>query len=225
MISIYEQALGSEFRKLHPKVQERFGFSSKDGIASIGHGVMERIWYAKWAALPLRLGQTRHIMFPRGGTAIPFSIDNYAYRDAYGRETVTWCRKFKFPEAIRSFDATMIYSEDRQKIVDYLGTKQHLAVDLEMTVRDDGGIQIRSGEQRFYEGPLGFRFPPSLTGIANVCEWYDDREQTFKISVNVTNPLIGPVFRYHGRFQARFERLDAAAFPLDIKPLREERRE
>ena len=110
-------------------------------------------------------------------------------------------------------------------IVDYLGTKQHLAVDLEMSADEEGGINIRSGEQRFYEGGLGFRFPPLLTGIANVREWYDDREMTYKISVKVTNRLLGCVFRYDGRFQASFVPQDPALIPLDALPLREESRE
>jgi len=40
--SIYEQALGDEFRQLHPRIQERFGFRSKDHRASVGTGVMLR---------------------------------------------------------------------------------------------------------------------------------------------------------------------------------------
>ena len=223
--SIYRQALGSDFDKLHPRIQERFGFSSKDRVASIGVGVMDRIWYSRWAAIPLYIGTYRNIMFPQRGTGIPFTIGNYAYTDGYGRETVTWSRKFKFPDTIRRFDATMIYSRRRGMIVDYLGTKQHLAVDLEMSADEEGGINIRSGEQRFYEGGLGFRFPPLLTGIANVREWYDDRETTYKISVEVTNRLLGCVFRYDGRFQARFVPQDPAMIPLDALPLREESRE
>ena len=48
MTSIYEQALGSQFHKLHPKIQERFGFDSRDNVASIGEGIMEEIWCAPW---------------------------------------------------------------------------------------------------------------------------------------------------------------------------------
>jgi len=225
LTSIYEQALGNDFRKLHPRIQQRFGFSSKDRVASIGHGVMESIWYSKWAALPLYLGTFRNIMFPQGGNKVPFTIGNYAYLDSYGRETVTWCRKFKFANTIRSFDATMIYSPIRQRIVDYLGSKQHLAVDLQISVQDNGGIKIRSGEQRFYERGVQFRFPYLLTGIADVSEWYDDEENTYKISVEVNNQLLGTVFRYKGRFQARFEEIDEEAIPLEARPLREERRE
>ena len=225
MASIYEQVMGKEFKRLHPRIQQRFGFNSADRVASIGHGMMDSVWYAKWAALPLYLGTTRNIMFPQGGERIPFTIENFAYKDRYGRETVTWNRKFNFPNAIRQFDATMIYSAERSGIVDYLGNKQHLAVDLEISASPNGGIRIRSGEQRFYEGWLQFRFPRSFTGIAEVCEWYDDWEDQYKISVEIDNPLLGPVFRYKGSFDAHFLDLTVNRIPLDARPLREEKRE
>ncbi|WP_042161721.1 DUF4166 domain-containing protein [Paenibacillus gorillae] len=222
-VSIYEKMLGDEFRRLHPRIQERFGFSSSDGVASIGSGEMDFIWYNKLAYFPLMLGASRHIMFPQGGKRIPFSIENFAYRDRYGRETVTWIRKFKFNNKVRRFDATMIYSEEREQIVDYLGDKQHLAVDLALSVTDKGGIRIRSGDQRFYEGMMGFRLPRMLTGIADVEEWYDDTAQRYCISVKVTSSLIGTVFCYRGHFTA--EKRQAKLLPADVRPLREERRE
>jgi hypothetical protein len=226
MTSIYQRLLGEQFHKLHPRIQERFGFSSEDRIASIGYGEMQTMWYSKLAAMPLYIGTFRHIMFPQGGSGIPFTIENYAYRDRFGRETVTWVRKFQFPRKVQQFDATMIYSEQRSRIVDYLGNKQHLAVDLDVAVADNGGIIIRSGEQRFYEGLLQFRFPQKLTGTAEVCEWYDDDEERFHIKVDVRSPLIGPVFRYKGAFQADFRTVSAkAAIPVGVRPLREEARE
>ncbi|CAH0120446.1 MULTISPECIES: DUF4166 domain-containing protein [unclassified Paenibacillus] len=225
MPSIYEKALGSDFANLHPQIRKRFGFASGDKIASVGYGMMEKIYFAKLAALPLYIGTSRNIMFPQGGRNIPFTIENYAYVDRFGRETVTWIRKFKFPRAIRRFDATMIYSEQRQGIVDYLGDRQHLAVDIDMKVGANGGIRIRSGEQRFYEHALGFRFPMMFSGIANVCEWYDDALQKYKIEVEVTNRLIGTVFAYNGTFAAECVPFDRSRIPLDALPLREERRE
>ena len=39
------------------------------------------------------------------------------------------------------------------------GTHQHLAVDIDLSVDPRGGLRLRSGEQRFYEGIVGFRFP------------------------------------------------------------------
>lgn len=221
--SIYEQALGAQFGNLHPRIQERFGFSSKDQVASIGQGVMDRIWFNKWATLPLAIGSARHIMFPEGGSGIPFTIENYAYQDGYGRETVTWIRKFQFKRAIRHFDATMIYSSERKRIVDYLGNKQHLAVDLDITAASNGGIRNRSGAQRFYEGWIQFTWPAQLTGTADVTEWYDDNRQKYRISVNVSSPVLGTVFHYEGSFDA--ELIPLKLIPADAKPLREEARE
>ncbi|MFD2327917.1 DUF4166 domain-containing protein [Cohnella sp. GCM10020058] len=226
MKSIFEKALGEkEFAKLHPKIRERFGFHSAEGSASIGRGVMEEVRYAKWAALPLAVGASRNIMFPEGGRQVPFSIENYAYRDALGRETLTINRTFRFERSLRRFDATMVYSDDRERIVDYLGNKQHLAVDLDVWAAPNGGIQIRSGEQRFYEGPLGFRFPGPLTGCADVCEWYDEDDACYRISVSVRNPLMGRIFAYKGAFQAETVHVGQGGIPLQAMPLRLERRE
>ena len=66
--SIYEHTLGSDFSRLHPEIQRRFGFSSVDKIASIGTGVMEKIWHGPLYTLPfLYVGSWRSIMFPESG--------------------------------------------------------------------------------------------------------------------------------------------------------------
>lgn len=227
MSSIYQQVLGSDFQKLHPQIQKRFGFSSDDKIASIGKGIMQSVWYGKPYTLPfLYVGTWRNIMFPQKGKNVPFTIENYAYKDKFGRETVTWVRKYRFPNRERRFDATMIYSSKRRRIVDYLGTHQHLAVDIEMKVAENGGLNLSSGEQRFYEGAIGFKFPMLFSGKANVCEWFDDNEQKFKISVSVTNKIWGKLFGYEGTFDADYIPVNSTSeIPKDVLPVREEIRE
>lgn len=227
MNSIYEQALGPDFQKLHPQIQKRFGFSSADQTASVGKGVMQRVWHGKWYTLPfLYVGTWRNIMFPQKGENIPFTIENYAYKDTFGRETVTWIRRYRFPDRERRFDATMIYSSKRKRIVDYLGTHQHLAVDIDMKVAENGGLQLSSGEQRFYEGPIAFRFPMLFSGKANVCEWFDDREQKFRISVTVTNKIWGKLFGYEGTFDITYIPVASMTdIPKEVFPVREEARE
>ncbi len=138
-------------------------------------------------------------MFPECGLNIPFTIENYAYPDRFGRETVTWIRTFQSRRR-RRFDAYMIYSESRGCIVDYLGSHQHLAVDLELAVDERGGIGIRSGAPRFYEGSIVFSFPLFFSGIADVCEWYDDDAEKFRIQVEVSNRTWGRLFGYRGSF-------------------------
>ncbi len=226
MNSIYQKALGADFERLHPQIQQRFGFSSQDRVAAIGSGVMEEIWHGPFYTLPfLYVGTWRNIMFPQSGRNIPFTIENYAYLDHLGRETVTWLRKFNFPQRVRRFDATMIYSEQRQRIVDYMGTYQHLAVDIELAVAENGGLRLRSGEQRFYEGAIAFRFPMFFSGIADVCEWYDEASQKFRITVKVTNEAWGDLFGYRGSFDVVYKPLDPQDIPAEAKPMREEARE
>ena len=85
-------------------------------------------------------------MFPSRGREVPFTIENCAYLDSLGRETVSWIRTFAFPHGERRFDAYMIWSEQRGRIVDYLGTHQHLAVDIELAVEPQTrGLRLRSG--------------------------------------------------------------------------------
>jgi hypothetical protein len=226
MTSIYQQALGKDFDRLHPMVQRRFGFCSTDNIASIGRGVMERLWHGAPYTLPfLAVGAWRRIMFPDQGRDVPFTIRNYAYRDSFGRETVTWIRNFQLPTRERRFDATMIHSGERKLIVDYLGTHQHLAVDIHLSVDEAGGLRLRSGAQRFYEGPIGFGFPMIFSGYADVREWFDDGRGKFGIEVNVHNKAWGPLFGYSGWFDAEWIECAPGQVPADVKPLREERRE
>lgn len=225
MRSIYEQALGSQFSRLHPRIQERFGFSSRDGVASIGTGMMETIWHGPLYTMPfLYIGSWRRIMFPESGTNVPFTIRNYAYVDEYGRETITWVRNFSTPKP-RRFDAYMIFSEQRGLIVDYLGTHQHLAVDIDLSVDERGGLRLRSGAQRFYEGLIDFSFPMLFSGIADVCEWYEEKDQRFHIEVNVNNRVWGPLFGYRGAFDMEWKSTGKDEVPADILPTRCERRE
>jgi hypothetical protein len=224
MISIYQRALGSDFAKLHPQIQRRFGLTSAGGVAAVGRGTMDRIWHGAAYTLPfLYVGTWRSIMFPERGSNIPFKIENYAYRDSLGRETVTWVRTFH-ARKFRRFDAYMIYSEERGCIVDYLGTHQHLAVDLELSVAENGGLRLRSGQQRFYEGPAAFRFPLFFSGVADVCEWYDDREGCFRIEVSASNRKWGKLFGYSGRFQVEWRPVEANTVPAGILPKRVESR-
>ena len=225
MSSIYQRVLGSDFARLHPQVQERFGFSSADGVASIGTGIMEEIWKGPFFTEPfLRVGSWRRIMFPETGRDVPFTIENYAFVDRFGRETISWIRTFETRRP-RRFDAYMVYSTARQRIVDYLGSHEHLAVDIDLAVDEQGGLRLRSGAQRFYEGLIGFSFPMLFSGIADVREWYDETADCFRITVDVHNRVWGKLFGYRGSFRATLRTVQVGEIPLHILPVRQEVRE
>jgi hypothetical protein len=225
MTSIYQRALGSDFERLHPQIQRRFGFSSADGVASVGRGVMSELWRGRPYTVPfLYVGTWRRIMFPETGRNIPFSIENYAFVDTFGRETVSWVRTFQ-TRRTRRFDAYMVYSEKRGRIVDYLGSHEHLAVDIDLAVDADGGLRLTSGSQRFYEGLLGFRFPMLFSGIAQVREWYDEPTGRFGIEVDVRNRVWGKLFGYRGAFDVEWLTVQPGDVPDRILPRRQERRD
>lgn len=227
--SIFARAIGPGFERLHPQMQRRFGVGvgtvAGTGYACVGRGVMREIRRGPWWVRPfLMLGATRNIMFPERGAHVPFQIDNYAYIDGYGRETVTFIRTMELGGGRRRrFDATMILSEASGKIVDYLGTHQHLAVDLDLSVTADGGLRLESGEQRFYEGLIGFRFPASLTGRAFLTEHFDNAKGCFVIDLEVRHERLGLLFGYRGEFTCEFP--EEVTVPGALKPYREERRE
>ena len=226
MSSIYQRALGADFGRLHPAIAARFGFSSADGHGSVGTGVMDEIWRAPGFTRPfLAFGTWRNIMFPETGHDIPFTIENFPYVDSWGRETVTFVRTFELGHTRRRFDATMVWSEKRQCVVDYLGTHQHLAADVHLAVDDRGGLHLRTSEQRFHERAASFRFPASLTGTGDVHEWFDEDTGRHRIEVVVSNPRLGRLFGYRGSFTAERREIPAGGVAPSLKPVREERRE
>ncbi|WP_067498855.1 DUF4166 domain-containing protein [Actinoplanes sp. TFC3] len=217
--SVFASALRDDFQRLHPRLQRRFDVGSGRDQGCIGTGVMNRVWRgAAFTAPFLHLGTLRHILFPETGTSIPFTIENYAYPDSYGRPTVTFVRTFQVrPHLRRRFDATMVYVPQRDVIVDYLGSTQHLAVDLDVSVDSAGGLRIRSGPQIFRSG---LRCPAALTGDAEVREWWDERAERFRIQVTVTNRRLGPLFGYYGSFTTTYVPCGTPV-PAAVRPLRE----
>lgn len=220
--SLFARAMGDDFGRLHPMLQRRFGVGLASGYACVGRGTMSLIRRGPWWTIPfLQIGRFRNILVPDSGSDVPFTIENHPYVDPFGRETVTFVREYRMPRARRRFDATMVAGPDG-RIVDYLGTHQHLAVDLELRAEPDGSLLLRSGAQRFYEGPLGFRFPMLFSGRAELRERYDDELGVYQVRLEVRNRVFGFLFGYEGEFRCEFP--DAADVPARLKPIRHEPR-
>ena len=221
MASIFERAMGADFARLHPMLQRRFGVGLDRGEACIGRGVMTYIRRGPWWTVPfLQIGRLRNILIPDTGTDVPFIIENYPYLDPLGRETVTFVREYTIRGHLRRFDATMILDEGR--IVDYLGTHQHLAVDLDLAVDDTGALVLTSDAQRFYEGPIAFRFPMLFSGRARLRESFDENDGMFHVDLEVHNDRLGFLFGYKGSFTCDWT--PATDAPERLKPTRHEAR-
>lgn len=221
MTSIFARAMGSDFDRLHPMMQRRFGVGLDDGQACVGRGVMSSIRRGPWWTVPfLQFGKLRNILVPTVGEDVPFTIWNSPYLDPFGRETVTFVREYEAGGRFARFDATMILHDGR--VIDYLGTHQHLAVDLDLKVDAEGALLLRSGEQRFYEGPVGFQFPMLFSGRATLRERFDDTDGRFHVDMRVDNDRFGFLFGYRGSFTCEW--MPASGAPPHIFPRRHESR-
>ncbi|MDX3571498.1 DUF4166 domain-containing protein [Streptomyces sp. ID05-47C] len=225
MTSIFRTAMGAGFDRLHPQLQRRFSVGLESGEACTGRGVMDRVWHGGAFVKPfLALGGTRNILVPRAGRAVPFVIENVPYTDSFGRETVTFVRTFDLPGGPRRFDAQMVLGPKGDRVLDYLGTHQHLATDLYFHAEADGSLLIRSGTHRFREGVVDARVPELIGATAEVRESYDDAAGRFRIRVRVVNRYFGPLFGYEGSFTATYSDVRARGVRPGLRPVREEAR-
>jgi hypothetical protein len=225
MSSIFRTVMGADFDRLHPQLRRRFSVGLASGRACTGRGVMERIWHGGAFVKPfLALGATRNILVPREGRHIPFTIENVPYTDSHGRETVTFVRTFDLPGRPRRFDAQMVLGPEGDRVLDYLGTHQHLASELHFRAEPDGSLLVRSGEHRFREGVVDVRVPELIGATAEVRESYDDAAGRFRIRVRVVNRYFGPLFGYEGSFTAAYTDVTARGVRPGLRPVREEGR-
>jgi hypothetical protein len=225
MTSIFRTAMGAGFDRLHPQLRRRFSVGLERGEACTGRGVMDRVWHGGAFVKPfLALGGTRNILVPRAGRAVPFVIENVPYTDSFGRETVTFVRTFDLPGGPRRFDAQMVLGPKGDRVLDYLGTHQHLATDLYFHAEADGSLLIRSGTHRFREGVVDARVPELIGATAEVRESYDDAAGRFRIRVRVVNRYFGPLFGYEGSFTATYSDVRARGVRPGLRPVREEAR-
>ncbi|MFF8866955.1 DUF4166 domain-containing protein [Streptomyces sp. NPDC015139] len=225
MTSMFETVMGAGFDRLHPRLRRRFSVGLASGEACTGRGVMDRVWHGPAFVKPfLALGATRNILVPEAGRDIPFVIENVPYTDGLGRETVSFVRTFELPGRSRRFDAQMVLGPRGDRILDYLGTHQHLASELHLRAEPDGSLLIRSGEHRFREGPVDVRVPELLGATAEVRESYDEDAGRFRIRVRVVNRFFGPLFGYEGSFTAAYTDVRTLGVRPGLRPVREEAR-
>ena len=64
-----------------------------------------------------------------------------------------------------------------------------------------------------------------FSGVADVCEWFDDSVGKFRIEASVANRVWGPLFGYRGSFDVEWKAVRPEDVPDDVKPRRVQRRE
>ncbi len=199
-MTVYQDLLGEDFQRLHPKLQERYALPIDKPFNGVG--MMSKIETgAFWLKPFFKLATRWKFLFPENGKDVPFSIKNTCRPLPTGEAEIYWERTFYFKEITRHFNAFMTVDTKRGVVKDYLGEPSLFYSDLKFTVTPEGRINIRSGPQRIVIGNLKFQILRLLEGVVNVEEGYDDAREVFTIQVDIRNRIVGRLMAYEGEFK------------------------
>jgi Domain of unknown function (DUF4166) len=199
-VTIYENFLGEDFRRLHPKLQERYALPKDKPFYA--EGTMTSIQTGGRCITPLlKLAANWKFLFSESGKNIPFTIKNTCRLLPSGLKEVYWERTFYFNKVTRYFNAFMTIDLERKVVKDYLGEPSLFYSDLYFKVASDGNLIIRSGSQRFVIGKIEVPIPSFLQGVVEVEEGYDDLQEVFTIRVQIRNQIVGRIMAYEGEFK------------------------
>lgn len=208
-VPIYQQALGAEFTRLQPELQEYFSLAPGSGHYGVGEGTFDVVGCRqRWLRPLLRLTGGEEAFFPEYGENVPFRIENHAHQDPFGRSSLTARREIRFPARTRLFqDTTSVTTRGAgAQLVDYVGRYRRVVTDLNLRVTPEGRLRGVSEASRLFLGPLRVSLPRALDAKAYAEQWWDPAEGSngrHRIQVKVIQPQIGLVLVYAGAFDYR----------------------
>jgi hypothetical protein len=164
---------------------------------------MNKVWRKKGLAGVLSypilwLASLSDILFIESGENVAFELNNEITFGANDSVTMTWDRKFHFPSGTRRFFAVMTFDQQRAVLMDYFGRYHFLEAELHPQAIE-GALLLVSGRQHLRLGGIRLPIPRLLAGNATIKEW-EESDGMMRISVTVSNALIGDFFGYEGRF-------------------------
>ncbi|MDR7073398.1 DUF4166 domain-containing protein [Fictibacillus barbaricus] len=199
-MTIYQTLLGEDFKKLHPKLQERYALPVDKPF--YGAGKMTKIESGgSWLWPFLKLATRWQFLFPETGQDVPFTVRNTCRTLPTGETEIYWERTFYFEKVIRKFNAFMTIDPERKIVKDYLGEPSLFYSDLKFEVTPQGHQLIHSGRQRFLLGSLEIPIPKILEGVVTVEDGYDDDREVYTVNVHIQNPIVGKVMVYEGEYK------------------------
>ncbi|MGZ4662385.1 MAG: DUF4166 domain-containing protein, partial [Arthrobacter sp.] len=178
-VPIYRQALGTEFSRLQPELQEYFSLAPGSGQYGLGEGTFDVVGCRqRWLRPLLGLAGREEAFFPEYGENIPFRIENHAHQDPFGRSSLTARREIRFPGRTRLFqDTTSVTNrEGSPQLVDYVGRYRRLVTDLNLSVTAEGRLRGVSEASRLFAGPFRVPLPAALDAKAYAEQWWDPAE-------------------------------------------------
>ncbi|WP_299166000.1 DUF4166 domain-containing protein [uncultured Arthrobacter sp.] len=219
--SIYQRALGTEFGRLQPELQEYFSLHENSQVYGTGRGTFDV------AGSPARLlkpffsvAAKENSFFPEYENHVDFTVRNWAHLDPFGRPSLTARRDISFSAVARVFEDTTSWTGDR--LIDYLGVHRRMATALTCEVTAGGHMRMVSSATRLFAG-LRLPLPDVIGAQAYMEQWWDEDEHRFRIKTNVLHRQLGPVLVYAGWFSYELTEYDGG-LPDAVAPVRWEPR-
>lgn len=205
--SVYQLALGPDFRLLQPELQQYFSLSPaarNDGgvtVSGVGSGTFDVAGCPVPVLRPfLGLASSDNALFPEYQHQVPFTIENRASLAAGGQPQLTAIRTLHFENRTRIMEDRTSWDDALGTAVGALGRSGRLLTDLTCSVGSGGRMRIVSRRSRLAAGRRSVLLPLLFDAAAFTEQWWDESDQRFRIRTKVIQRQFGTVLEYDGSF-------------------------
>ncbi|MBT1669752.1 DUF4166 domain-containing protein [Curtobacterium flaccumfaciens pv. flaccumfaciens] len=150
------------------------------------------------------------VMFPVWERDVPFTVENRPARVRRGpgtgleaRPAVRAHRTFRFRSGARTMVDAITAEPDG--LVDHLGRRGRVSARLRAQVDDTGpdagALRLVSTRVTFRALGRDLRLPAALSPRVTLTERFDDEADLQRVSLVLTAPVVGTLYRYEGAFR------------------------
>lgn len=196
--------------RLHPRLRAYFG-PIPAGHVGRGEGVFDVVGTPRrWLWPVLAVLARDSVVFPVWEHEVPFTIENRPARVGRGpavsreaRRAVRAHRTFRFRSGSRTMVDAITAGPDG--LVDHLGRRGRVSALLRAEVDahgpDAGALRLVSTRVTMRALGRELRLPAVVSPRVTLVERFDDDADVQRVSLVLTAPLVGTLYRYEGAFR------------------------
>lgn len=196
--------------RLHPRLRTYFA-AVPPGHVGRGEGVLTVVGTPRRWVWPVLAWFARDaVMFPVWERDVPFTVENRPARVRRGpgtsleaRPAVRAHRTFRFRSGARTMVDAITAEPDG--LVDHLGRRGRVSARLRARVDDTGpdagALRLVSTRVTFRALGRDLRLPAALSPRVTLTERFDDEADLQRVSLVLTAPVVGTLYRYEGAFR------------------------
>ncbi|MCS5494308.1 DUF4166 domain-containing protein [Curtobacterium flaccumfaciens] len=196
--------------RLHPRLRTYFA-AVPPGHVGRGEGVFTVVGTPRRWVWPVLAWFARDaVMFPVWERDVPFTVENRPARVRRGpgtsleaRPAVRAHRTFRFRSGARTMVDAITAEPDG--LVDHLGRRGRVSARLRAQVDvdgpDAGALRLVSTRVTFRALGRDLRLPAALSPRMTLTERFDDEADLQRVSLVLTAPVLGTLYRYEGAFR------------------------